>query len=50
MGATVRTRDLDTARALWAKVLSGHVSPAARAAASQALDARDWAVLGQMFP
>jgi len=50
MGAAVRTRDLDAARALWAKALSGHVSPAAQIAASNALDAGDWAVLGQMFP
>jgi hypothetical protein len=50
MGAAVRTHDLDTARALWARSLSGHVSPAAESAASKALDEGDWAVLDQMFP
>ncbi|MCE4026323.1 hypothetical protein LXM50_10110 [Microbacterium sp. Au-Mic1] len=50
MGAAVRTHDLDTARALWARSLSGHVSPAAQAAATAALDAGDWAVLDQLFP
>ena len=50
MGAAVRTQDLDTARVIWRKFVSGHVSPAAEAAASKALDAGDWAVLDQMFP
>ena len=50
MGAAVRTHDLDTARALWTRSLSGHVSPAAQAAATTALDAGDWAVLDQLFP
>ncbi|MGN7861812.1 hypothetical protein ACTJI8_14625 [Microbacterium sp. 22303] len=50
MGAAVRTHDLDTARALWARSLSGHVSPAAQAAATAALDASDWATLDQLFP
>ncbi|WP_345187009.1 hypothetical protein [Microbacterium panaciterrae] len=50
MGAAVRTQDLDTARAIWRKLVSGHVSPAAETAASKALDSGDWAVLDQMFP
>lgn len=50
MGAAVRAHDLDTARALWAKALSGHVSPAAEAAASRALDEGDWPALSQLFP
>ncbi|WP_292718611.1 hypothetical protein [Microbacterium sp. 13-71-7] len=50
MGAAVRTHDLDTARALWARSLSGHVSPAAQAAATRALDDGDWPVLEQLFP
>lgn len=50
MGAAVRTHDLDSARALWARSLSGHVSPAAQAAATKALDDGDWPVLEQMFP
>ncbi|MFJ4166595.1 hypothetical protein ACIPY5_13665 [Microbacterium sp. NPDC089698] len=50
MGAAVRTHDLDTARALWARSLSGHVSPAAQDAATKALDAGDWPVLDQLFP
>jgi len=50
MGAAVRTQDLDTARAVWLKHISGHVSPAAQTAATNALDAGDWAVLDQLFP
>jgi hypothetical protein len=50
MGAAVRTHDLDTARALWARSLSGHVSPAAQDAAAKALDDGDWHVLEQLFP
>jgi hypothetical protein len=50
MGAAVRTQDLDTARAIWSKLVSGHVSPAAQAAATKALDAGDWPVLDQLFP
>ena len=50
MGAAVRTQDLDTAQAIWRKFVSGHVSPAAEAAATKALDAGDWAVLDQLFP
>ncbi|MGO4680008.1 hypothetical protein [Microbacterium sp. 2MCAF23] len=50
MGAAVRTQDLDTARAYWRKLVSGHVSPAAQAAATNALDAGDWPVLDQLFP
>jgi len=50
MGAAVRTHDLDTARALWARSLSAHVSPAAQDAATKALDDGDWPVLEQLFP
>jgi len=50
MGAAVRAHDLDTARALWARSLSGHVSPAAQDAASKALDAGDWPALEMLFP
>lgn len=50
IGAAVRTHDLDSARALWAKALSGHVSPQAQAAATKALDDGDWPTLEQLFP
>ncbi|GAB6859209.1 hypothetical protein JCM13591A_33140 [Microbacterium xylanilyticum] len=50
IGAAVRTHDLDAARALWAKALSGHVSPQAQAAATKALDDGDWPTLEQLFP
>ncbi|WP_152642052.1 hypothetical protein [Microbacterium azadirachtae] len=50
MGVAVRTHDLDTARALWSRSLSGHVAPAAQAAATKALDDGDWPVLEQLFP
>jgi hypothetical protein len=50
IGAAVRTRDLDTARALWAKALSGHVPPVAEAAVTKALDDGDWPTLEQLFP
>ncbi|MBS1906943.1 MAG: hypothetical protein JST33_10345, partial [Actinobacteria bacterium] len=50
MGVAVRTHDLDSARALWARSLSGHVTPAAQSAATKALDDGDWPVLEQLFP
>ncbi|MCE4026321.1 hypothetical protein LXM50_10100 [Microbacterium sp. Au-Mic1] len=50
IGAAVRTQDLDTARTIWNRLVSGHVSPAAEAAATKAFDDSDWAVLDQLFP
>lgn len=50
IGAAVRAHDIDEARALWARSLSGHVSPRAQVAADQALADVDWRVLGQLFP
>lgn len=50
IGAAVRAQDIDSARALWDRSLSGHVAPDAQDAATQALASVDWRVLGQMFP
>lgn len=50
IGAAVRTQDLDTARTIWNRLVSGHVSPAAEAAATKAFDDSNWAVLDQLFP
>lgn len=50
IGAAVRAHDIDSARALWDRSLSGHLAPDAQDAATQALAAVDWRVLEQMFP